>query len=82
MYQSDDTGVYHMDHIKRIVWYVGIAAIVVDAAVRCAEYSDSQVRTAPVDAIVHEELERALQAVVDRAYQAGFRAGIEEARGE
>lgn len=69
-----------MDYIKRTLWYVGIVAVVIDATVRCAEYSDSQVHTAPVDAIAHEELERAMQAVVDRAYQAGYLAGIEAAR--
>ena len=36
MYQSDDTGMYQMDYIKRIVWYVGIVAVVIDASVRCA----------------------------------------------
>lgn len=64
-----------MDRIKSILWGAGLAALIVDAAIRCAQYADSHSRDLPINIIVREELDRALRSVAERSYRAGYEDG-------
>jgi hypothetical protein len=61
--------------VKPIIVCIGTAALIADLFIRVSQYHDSRALTAPVDAIAHDELEKTLHDVADRAYRAGYLDG-------
>jgi hypothetical protein len=64
-----------MIRIRSLLWLIGIAAVVIDATVRLADYAESRATDAEVDVIVQDAVSRALRTVAERAYHAGYEDG-------